>query len=305
MTSETPSPTTIAPVEPTVLPQEPVQPDIHNNNFDINFNVDMPQLMEWVSKTFHPETSWLQDHQLLVTGLCAIAAAGLALLGSIFLARSQVDAGLKLDKQKSDREDKIALKAWEGKKRFLVFDVLNASTDASKYIHYAAGYIHNFEDDETPTEYMIFRKEIAFDEIDNALDRVSVRASFYPLKEEELRYLTDDEMSVTKQLDFFVASLKSKSQDMREMWQKFLDHYRPEEFYLSISQPPEDFANAMAIQNSMYALVKDEVQALVDEAKKLEKLCLKFAQTLAPEIGKEWEEARAKAEKAKRDLENA
>lgn len=233
------------------------------------------------SLTNSNESFWLQDYQVLAAGLCAILAAYLALRGSRLIANSP----LKLDEQKSQREADNKKKIWEGKKRFLVFDTLNAATDASQYIHFLAGYIHNLDDDETPPEGHIFKKEPNFSEIEKHLDSVNLHTSSYPLNEDDLMYLSDAEMKVLHEIGFKVAYLKSRTKDVKEVCDSFLMDY-------ALGEHPDEITNE--VQAKQYDLIKEDVKTFAEEAQDLEDLALKFAKIFAPEIGNEMEQARKK-----------
>jgi len=243
---------------------------------------DLIDILTSVSNSGEGFWPWVHDNQIFAAGLCAIAAAFVALGGSWLLARSP----LKQDREKAQREVDNKKKVWEGKKRFLVFDTFNAATDASQYIHFLAGYIHNLDDDETPPEGHIFKKEPNFAEIEKHLDSVNLHTSSYPLNEDDLMYLSDDEMKVLHEIGFKVAYLKSRTKDVKEVCDSFLKDY-------ALGEHPDETTNQ--VQAKQYKLVKEDVKTFAEEAKQLEDLALKFAKIFAPEIGNEMEAARNRA----------
>jgi|GEM_PF-2852207 len=233
-------------------------------------------------------TFWLQDYQFLAAGLCAIAAASIAYLGVRYSSRTL----LKIEKEKHDRVQSENMQVWERKKRFFVFHVLNASAEVEKYVEYVSRHIKYADgDDEMPDEFYVFRSDLTLDEqcdlyfqnIYDALERISFQKSAYPLHEHEIKYMRDEELEELNSLGFRIASLQAKSKEIQDICRRLLKNWVPD-------IPDKEWQRF--IQDDAHKLVQVEINTLTEETQKLMDLIAGFARIFAPEIAKKWEEVR-------------
>ncbi len=239
--------------------------------------------------------NWLDTHQVFATGLCAITTALIAFAGVWLTTRTQrIIEGDRYDKAQAEKRAVCAKK-----KSFLVFDIIQAFGEVDKFVNQIAQHLTYVDEGDAPDEYYVFRSDLTlaeqsdlyFKNIYDALERISIKKSAYPIQENEIQYLSDEELELLNDLDFRIKSLQTRSREIQAICKKLLISWVPE------GLPDTDFQRF--VQDDAQKLVQNEIKLLISETKRMVHFTVKFAKIFASAIGSKYE-ADIKAKRRKK-----
>lgn len=281
--SPTPAPDVTEPLPPIevelILPDEAINvtAKLSHNAIDALASITKQDIFDVILQYSAQNDGWIYNHQVLITGLCALVAAIIAYYAPKALERQ---------KRKSIAEEKE--RVWISKKHFIITDMTNNIYNAVSYTKDAVDhieYINKFHSSEPQLSIQMPDK----DKIFTALDGANLKGALFPLEEENIQYLTENERRFFTLTKFRTEYIKLLVEKMYQRWERHLHLMK-----LCNAAGESPWGDNDVVFN--WGHVNANAKAAFAATRELSNHVDEFSHKFTPEIGKEMAAAKEKAE---------